>query len=279
VPETAGQVIVEKDLQIRSEYLQKQVSLNIILPADYYESSRYYPVVYLLHGLEGDHKDWIALAGIDKLIDSLEIAGELCESIYVLPDAGNTYYINNYNNRIRYEDFFVRELVPYVDSAYRAQTHKSARSLMGLSMGGYGSIILAMKHPDTFGTVVALSASVRNNEMLIALPQKRYESLFSNVYGPHLYGKERITEHWIRHSPYYLIDSLNTAVISDMNWYMACGLSDSLLPANRALHNLFENHQMKHTLVIDAGEHNWSYWRSSAIPALQYLNQVVCSRQ
>jgi len=271
--EAKGQVIIRKDLKIKSEFLQKEVSMNIILPEEYYTEKRDYPVIYLLHGNAGNHTNWLSPGEIDGLIDSLTNAGELCECIFVLPDAGNSYYINNYDGSIRYEDFFIGELLPWVDSVFRTQANRSARALMGLSMGGYGSIIQALRHPDKFGTVVALSSSVRNDEMLTALPQKRYEVLFSSVYGPQLTGAERISHHWMLHSPYYL----SVEEFRGINWYIACGLSDFLLPASQAFHGLLEDKGVAHKFVLIPGKHNWSYWRSSAVPGLQYISNKVCS--
>lgn len=267
-----SQIRVEEDIEISSKVLNKEVSLTVLLPSDYHIDRSDYPVVYLLHGYGGDHGSWINRCEINTLIDSLEQFGLLEECIYILPGAGNSYYINNYDSSINYSDFFIKELLPFVDSVYRTIPLKSARALLGLSMGGYGSIILAVKYPDSFGIVVALSAAVRDEEIFKALPQKSYEKLYAPVYGAGLAGEDRINDQWKKNSPYYLIDSLNAKQYRTIKWYIDCGLNDSLLPASEAFHNLLKSYNIPHEYHVRPGGHNWSYWYSSSVNGFVFIH-------
>lgn len=272
------QVRVEEGIQINSSILNKQVPITVILPTDYYIARTDYPVVYLLHGFGGDHISWINRCSINTLIDSLEQQGASDDCIYILPDAKNSYYINNYDSSFNYSDFFAEELVPYVDSSFRTIPEKSSRALLGLSMGGFGSIILAVKHPEIFGTVVALSAAVRNVEILKSLPEKKYEKLYSTVFGPGLVGEDRVSDHWKMNSPYYLIDSLNAGQYAGINWYIDCGLNDFLLPANEAFHELLMQYSIPHEFHVRPGSHNWAYWYSSSADGFIYISEIFRSR-
>jgi len=267
----SGQVIVKRDLKIASAILNRPTNYSIILPVDYYQNQRTYPVIYLLHGFGGDNDSWLDRCNINLLIDSLLSNELISDYIYVLPDAGNSYYINNYDSSIRFEDFFIGELILHIDSVYRTNTCKEGRTLMGLSMGGFGSILMAMKYPDRFGSVVALSASVRDSAIFAGLPQSTYNIYFTTAFGPALNGSTRITEHWIRNSPYALLDSTIAEQLKDTEWYIDCGMSDERLAANEAFHDLLVRYKIPHEFHVRQGNHNWAYWYRSAIYGLIFL--------
>ncbi len=220
---------------------------------------------------------WILRSKINILIDSLVEAGDIRECIYIMPSAYNSYYINNYNNSIRYMDFFTRELIPAIDSIYQTIENKENRALLGLSMGGFGSIILGLKHPDMFGSIISLSAAVRTDSIFKTLPQEKYNAYFGKVFGPDLLPNDRITDHWKANSPYYITDSALLGKAKYQNWYIDCGLDDFLYPANEAFHHwLFENN-IPHEYHTRPGVHNWAYWSQSTVNGLKYLNDKLYS--
>src|ERR1041384_6313682 len=139
---------------VPSKILDHPVDYCVDLPADYASSSRRYPVLYFLHGLfENDHR-WIDRGGKENF-DRLTADGTIGQFIVVLPNGGESFYINSEDGKDRYEDFFVQELVPFIDHHYRTIDTKEARGISGLSMGGYGALHLAMRHSDLFGSVAA----------------------------------------------------------------------------------------------------------------------------
>src|SRR5205085_3914749 len=82
------------------------------------------------------------------------------EMIIVVPNGTNAYSGSFYTNSAvtgNWEDYLIRDLTSYIDGKYRTLASAESRGIAGHSMGGYGSIILAMKHPDVFGAVYALS--------------------------------------------------------------------------------------------------------------------------
>jgi S-formylglutathione hydrolase FrmB len=138
----------------------------IYLPPGYRSGASRYPVVYLLHGFGSTKNaaevwtkgDW---ANVPGMMDRLIAAGKIREMIVVMPDAstrlGGAFYTNSAATG-NWEDFITRDLVGYVDGRYRTLRRASSRAIAGHSMGGYGAIKIAMKHPDTFGAVYGLSA-------------------------------------------------------------------------------------------------------------------------
>jgi steroid delta-isomerase-like uncharacterized protein len=144
----------------------------VYLPPCYNQGGNF-PVVYLLHGYTGNARTFASDAstglywpaesdfpegGIYGLLNDLIIAGDLKEMIVVMPDASNMYGGSWYANSEltgNYEDYIVEDLVSYIDSNYRTIPSRDSRAIVGHSMGGYGAVKLAMKHPDVFGAVAS----------------------------------------------------------------------------------------------------------------------------
>jgi S-formylglutathione hydrolase FrmB len=140
--------------------------VQVYLPPSYpRETARRYPVVYLLHGFQGSYQQWMAggkVWNIRDAMDGLIAAGKVREMILVMPDARNKYGGSFYTNSPttgNWEDFLADDLVSFIDKKYRTLARSSSRGIAGHSMGGYGALRLAMKHPDTFGAVYGLSAA------------------------------------------------------------------------------------------------------------------------
>lgn len=136
----------------------------IYLPPAYHETSRRYPVLYLLHGI-GDSPDvWVASAyqgmRIAATMDSLITAGAVQPMIVVMPHATNRYIGTYYTNSPvsgGWEDWIARDLVRHVDGAYRTLARAESRGIAGHSMGGMGAIMMGMHHPGVFAAVWAMN--------------------------------------------------------------------------------------------------------------------------
>src|SRR3954471_6547869 len=107
-----GKVIDEQN--IKSDILKHNVKYTIYLPADYETSNRTYPVVYLLHGYGDDHTGWLQFGEVNRYADKAIADGTIPPMIIVMPDAGTSWYINNYNGKQSYEDFFFKEFIPTI---------------------------------------------------------------------------------------------------------------------------------------------------------------------
>lgn len=140
-------------------------SVIVYLPPSYATAPRRrYPVVFVLHGVGDSNADWIngQFQGLNiaTALDSLIAAGAVREMIVVLPDARNAHDGSFYTNSPvtgNWEDFITRDVLRHIDKTYRTLRHASGRAIVGHSMGGYGALRFAMKHPKLFGAVYALS--------------------------------------------------------------------------------------------------------------------------
>ena len=141
--------------------------VTIYLPPGYDGStSKRYPTIYLLHPGGGSNKTWTnndparINIPIQPALDALISGGKIREMIVVGPNGKNGYIGSFYTNSPvtgNWEDFIYRDVVAYVDSNFRTLARPSSRGIAGHSMGGFGATTIAMKHPDVFGAIYALS--------------------------------------------------------------------------------------------------------------------------
>ncbi|HXV59177.1 MAG TPA: alpha/beta hydrolase family protein [Vicinamibacteria bacterium] len=135
---------------------------SIFFPPSYGDGDKRYPVVYFLHGLFNDHTSWTLdhEGDIDGLIDASMAKGTLPEMVLVHPNGGRSFYTNTHDGSVRYEDFVVDELPAHVEANYRVLSGRAHRAISGTSMGGYGALKIAMRHPDRYIAVAAHSPIV-----------------------------------------------------------------------------------------------------------------------
>jgi enterochelin esterase family protein len=143
-------------------------TVPVYLPPSYDATpERRYPVAFVLTGFTGrgrmllNDNPWTP--ALDDRIDALIGSGKCGEMILVMPDCYTRYGGSQYLNSSatgRYEDHVVEELVAHVDRAYRTRAGRDHRGVMGKSSGGYGALVLGMRHPDVFGAVVCHSGDM-----------------------------------------------------------------------------------------------------------------------
>lgn len=138
--------------------------LIVYLPPGYEESGKSYPSVYCLTGFTGRGKmllnDAAFAPNLPERMDKLINSGLIKPMIVVMPDCftyyGGSQYINSAATG-NYEDYLTGEIVPFVDENFRTLNNRDSRAVMGKSSGGYGSLILGLRHADTFGLVCSTS--------------------------------------------------------------------------------------------------------------------------
>src|SRR5580704_2427418 len=147
-------------VSLPSKILDRAVPYCVLLPPSYdAEKTRRYPVLYLLHGL-GDNEQMLVHSGGMNLVEDLWEQHQLGEFLIVTPAGGTSFYINSHDGKRRYEDFFLQEFVPGVEKRYRTQSGRGSRGIAGISMGGYGALHIAFRHPQLFAAVAAHSAAL-----------------------------------------------------------------------------------------------------------------------
>ncbi|WP_461125477.1 alpha/beta hydrolase [Spirosoma aerophilum] len=268
---SAPQARLLESLIMNSSLLNQALKFSIYLPPDYYVSNRRYPVVYLLHGYGDNETSWVQFGEADRIADEGIKAGELPPMIIVMPNGGASWFVNDYQNKVRYEDMFVQELIPHIDSMFRTRTQREFRGVSGLSMGGFGSLALAMHHPELFGSCAALSAGIRTDEGFKSIPDERYNLVFAPVFSGPAKGDERLTITWKRNSPITLARSAPEKDLSNVRWYIDCGDDDALTVGNAMLHLALLDRKIPHEYRVRDGGHTWSYWRTGLPDALKFL--------
>jgi S-formylglutathione hydrolase FrmB len=133
--------------------------LAVYLPAGYESSTQRYPVIYYLPNPLAKFDEEFYQGSARELLDRAIAAAEIGKTIFVAVDMatplGCSWYVNSPVTG-NWEDFMVRELVPYVDANFRTVNSRDSRGILGDFMGGYGAIRFGMTHPEVFGTVYAL---------------------------------------------------------------------------------------------------------------------------
>jgi enterochelin esterase-like enzyme len=134
----------------------------IYLPPDYAtNTTKRYPVVYLLHGYGLTAERWMPFTKMAEASDKNIAAGTMKGMILVNPDAYTIYNGSMYSSSVTigdWESFIADDLVSYVDSHYRTIANRDSRGIGGHSMGGYGTVRIGMKRPDVFSSMYIMSA-------------------------------------------------------------------------------------------------------------------------
>jgi len=264
-----GKIIEERT--VKSSVLNRSVKYTIYLPADYETSERTYPVVYLLHGYTDDNTAWVQFGEINRLADAAIAEGTIPPMIIVMPNADSSWYINSYDGKEKYEDFFVKEFIPTIEKTYRIKAEKTFRGIAGLSMGGYGTLILSLKHPELFSAAAPLSAAVFDDNTLTSIPDKNYENTFGQLFGRGLKGKDRLNDSWYSNSVLKIIETKSADDLRKVHYWIDCGDDDFLTKGNCLLHIALTDKGVPHEFRMRDGAHTWTYWRTGIIPALAFI--------
>ena len=153
---------VYDNLSLPSKILKSDRKFAVYLPPGFETSDRSYPVLYLLHGSGDDQTGWVQFGEVLNITDKAIADGTATPMVIVMPDAntGRKGYFNDIKGDWNHEDFFFKELVPYVEKKFRVKSDKHFRAVAGLSMGGGGTFMYALHHPEMFSSACPLSASV-----------------------------------------------------------------------------------------------------------------------
>ena len=122
--------IIKESLKIDSKILGKEVEYSVYLPHDYDLSSRSYPVLYLLHGFTDDESGWTQFGEVKTIADAMIDDLEVTDMIIAMPDGGVSLYINSHDGKVKYEDFFIQEFIPHIESTLRARTTARFRACL-----------------------------------------------------------------------------------------------------------------------------------------------------
>jgi S-formylglutathione hydrolase FrmB len=255
-----------------SKILGHTVPYCVILPPSYDASkTSRYPVLYFLHGLGGNAETLIDSGGLD-MIEDLWQRKQIGEFLIVTPNAGRSFYINSRDGRVRYQDFFIREFLPYIEMHYRILRDPKHRGISGVSMGGYGALRFAFLYPGLFGSVSAHSPALVENP-----PRARVSNMQEMAITRFLgsaFGVPFDPDYWNRESPFTIVRERPRP--RDLRIYFDCGTSDDY-GFNRgaeAFHKLLVARGIPHEFHLYPGGHDWQYFAQHLPASFEFHSRV-----
>jgi S-formylglutathione hydrolase FrmB len=254
-----------------SKILARPVPYCIVLPPSFdADKARTFPVLYFLHGL-GDNEQFSVHSGAWNLVEDMRDKGELKDFIIATPDARASFYINARDGRERYEGFLLQEFFPYVEKHYRVAAGRANRAISGISMGGYGALYLAFRHPQLFSSVSAHSAALIEklpNFLAGALPDSPRARVLGNAFG-----NPPDPVFWQAHNPIVIA---RTANLAHLNIYFDCGDRDDFgFEAGAvALDKVLTSRQIPHEFHIYPGRHDAAYFADHLPASLTFQSRL-----
>ena len=243
------------DVRFRGVSIEKQTGMYVILP----DGEGPFPVLYLLHGLSDDYTIWHRRTSIERYVEAQGL-------IVVMPDGHRSFYCNDPRpGGLAYEDHIVTDVVGFVERTFPAIPDRGARAIAGLSMGGYGAIMLALRHPDVFSVACSHSGAMRfAHEPIEQRPE--VQALADALDPPEKYDCFRLAEQLKERGPL-------PAIRFD------CGTEDDLLEWNREFHAHLDAVGIDHRYREYRGAHTWDYWDRHILHTLAFIRAHLPAMQ
>lgn len=240
----------------------KILKMNVYLPKGYSRTERY-PVLYLFHGLSSDQTYWMPNLDLEKRADALIAAGKIKPLIIVAPQLEASWGLNSANeNKVlssdsrmpfvqgRYRDYFVGEVVPYIERHFSTLASRESRMIGGASMGGFAALHIGFSYPELFGKIGGHSPAV---------------SIGTGDYAAnYLYPDETAIQS--RH-PRFLANSKD---LSTTKVRLDCGENDGLITATRELFASLQEKKIRVEMHSAPGGHFREYWMAHLDEYLQF---------
>lgn len=235
-----------RDITFRSAALNRDMQYRIVMPSDAVPGQKL-NAVYLLHGGGGGFRDWTNDSDVARFAES--------GLALVMPEGGSSYYTNAFDPpRDRYEDYIVKDLITDVESKFPVATGRSNRAIVGVSMGGFGAVKLALHHPELFVFVGGLSTAIdvpRRGFSIKRLQQSRH---YNSIFGPSGSQSRRDND------PFVLVRAADPEAAP--YFFLTCGEQEGLLVANREFAALLEARHFRYEFHAVPGSHDWNQWNA-----------------
>lgn len=242
-------------VSIYSNVLEMEMSMNVILPQKTEKkvgtatNGRLtdVPVMYLLHGMGGNHSVWERRTSIERYVADLGLA-------VIMPSTDLGWYTDTRYD-MKYWTFISEELPTICHELFPQLTTKRAKTFaVGLSMGGYGAIKLGLAKPESFGAVASLSGAVNLADRMEDLLAVRGQKFWEGIFGPfeQVQGSSN--------DPMFLLDQLVKSGKTPPNIFLCCGEEDLLLYGNKKMASALTSNTIEHTFETGPGNHDWIFW-------------------
>ncbi|SAL14777.1 esterase [Caballeronia telluris] len=258
----AGSKVVARTMH--SEALDRDWPYVLYLPPGYAPRDERYPVLYLLHGNNGDAYDWITQGRLQAIVDRLIAQREIPPLLIVMPQGGTDWYVDRKES---IETAFFEELMPEIETKYAAQTGREGRVIGGVSMGGFGALRYAMTRPQLFCGAMLLGPAIYAGAPPVA-SAARYVGVFGDrQFDPLVWRTLNYPAQWQT----YMSRGLRVPM------FIAAGDDDLRIQAEASLlyTQLREAKQPAELRIIDGG-HTWAVWSALLAEGLKY--SLACTR-
>ena len=243
-----------------STALAREMPYEVVLPAGYSGSQERYPVLYLLHGWQGDETNFVSLTHLVEDASAYKL-------IVVTPRAENSWYVNSATRaEARYADYVFQDLIAEVDAHYRTIASPHARAIAGISMGGYGAMLFSLRHPGAFAFAASISGAFAGPSGIESvMPQLKPST--DDAFG--VAGSTTRTQNDV--------DTLIGAVdrTEQPYFFLECGASDPLLSSNRRVVEELSSHGFAYEYHELPGAHTWPFWDAALPTMLEVLSRQM----
>ncbi|OAJ52522.1 esterase [Paraburkholderia ginsengiterrae] len=241
-----------------SEALGRDWAYTIYLPSGYRHDAGRLPVLYLLHGNNGDANDWISQGNLQATADALIDHKDMPPVVIVMPQGGTDWYVDR---KEKMETAFFDDLLPEIEARYAVSTQRGGRMIGGVSMGGFGALRYAMTQPERFCGALLLSPAIYPNEPPRASAARRVGVFGEREFDPRVWHELNYPAQWDRYMsrPYRL------------PVFIAAGDDDLAIQADAS--SLYTHLRLAGNpaalRIIDGG-HTWDVWSALLPAALKY---------
>jgi S-formylglutathione hydrolase FrmB len=263
---------------LNSHLLQRVIHYCVYVPPGYdagaaQHPAERYPVLYFLHGL-GDNEQTLFNSGGWTLLEDLRNQHKMGDFLIVAPEGRRSFYINSADGAVRYNDFFLQEFLPHIESKYRIRPGRAMRAISGISMGGYGALRFAFAHPDRFSAVSAQSAALITESPQTLDSASRTGAPLAGVLAA-VFGNPIHVSHWNDNSPFVLAKR-NAAGLRKMAVYFNCGQDDNygFETGAAALHDQLQKEDVKHEYHPYPGDHSLTYFLSHFAEVMEFHSRA-----
>ncbi|RVU39411.1 esterase family protein [Hwanghaeella grinnelliae] len=265
---------LHESLLFQSDALGRQMAYSIYLP-DGYDKGGPYPVVYLLHGLGGSELDWPNVGGAGRTADRLIASGDIRPMIIVMPDGEDSWYIDStaYGGPGAFETAILDDLIGHIETRYKADNSRAARAMAGLSMGGFGAIRFAVKHPNRFAAAVSFSGAIVDDALPDDPVSETQIKLFRGAFGTPFRAANFNRENVFAFLPRLVHADISPKIlltVGDDDYFTLYEGAFLTFLRLRAIGIPAE-------LRVTDGNHSWKLWRRELDRGLRFIDAAFAS--
>lgn len=243
----------------QNNVLEKMTAFTAIVPDT---GSGPFPVLYLLHGLSDDHTAWTRRTSLERYVSDLAL-------IVVMPNGERSFYTDSLANpKAAFETYLVRDIIGFVDRTFQTIPAREGRVIAGLSMGGYGAVKLALKHPDLFCAAVSHSGALGFAQRDFT-GQYDWNQEWTPIVGEHPVGGPN--------DIFALAEQCERSQLPALR--IDCGTGDFLIEESRAFHVHLTNLGIPHEYAENPGGHDWEYWDRHVRDTLAFFRRLMMERE